>query len=307
MTDFYMMIGLSGSGKTHFGRAIAKNNNAVYVSSDLFRKEKYGDESIQGDNEELFDSVYRIILQHLANEKSVVFDATNLNYKRRMSFLQRIKSVKCSKIAIWVATPVQACLKNNESRERKIPEYVIDRQFKSFTIPQYFEGWDNIEIIWNIRDELNYDAEVIFEYLDKMEQDNSHHVLTVGQHCQKVFDILRDGEYTNSYQEMIVCAAGILHDVGKMYTKTFRDSRGNPSEEAHYYNHEACSAYVSAFLLRYSGYSDHEILDISGLIQYHMRPYGMVTEKSKNKFLNLVGQEFYDNLMILNDADKRAK
>lgn len=31
------------------------------------------------------------------------------------------------------------------------------------------------------------------------------------------------------------------------------------------------------------------------------------TEKAKNKFINLVGREFYDKLMILHEADVRAK
>jgi hypothetical protein len=38
-----------------------------------------------------------------------------------------------------------------------------------------------------------------------------------------------------------------------------------------------------------------------------MQPYFIKTEKSRNKFIKLVGQDFYDKLMLLNQADKLAK
>lgn len=38
-------------------------------------------------------------------------------------------------------------------------------------------------------------------------------------------------------------------------------------------------------------------------IQWHMQPFFIETEKARNKFINLVGQEFYDDLMLLHQAD----
>ena len=38
-----------------------------------------------------------------------------------------------------------------------------------------------------------------------------------------------------------------------------------------------------------------------------MQPFFLKQEKSVRKFVNLVGQDFYDKLLILHEADKLAK
>ena len=67
-------------------------------------------------------------------------------------------------------------------------------------------------------------------------------------------------------------------------------------------NHHLVSAYDSLFYI--DEYND--ILLRANYIQWHMQPFFMETEKAKNKFIKLVGQEFYDNLMILHQADLLA-
>ena len=53
MTNFYMLVGLPGSGKsTIVKKMIEKNPNIKVFSSDSLRKELWGDENKQGDKKE---------------------------------------------------------------------------------------------------------------------------------------------------------------------------------------------------------------------------------------------------------------
>lgn len=47
MNDFYMMIGLPGSGKSTVAKSIASNTTAVIISSDEIRAELFGNAEIQ--------------------------------------------------------------------------------------------------------------------------------------------------------------------------------------------------------------------------------------------------------------------
>ena len=50
-----LLVGIPGAGKTTYSNEYVKSNpNIIHLSSDLIRKELYGDESIQGDPAEVF-------------------------------------------------------------------------------------------------------------------------------------------------------------------------------------------------------------------------------------------------------------
>jgi hypothetical protein len=59
--------------------------------------------------------------------------------------------------------------------------------------------------------------------------------------------------------------AAWYHDVGKPYTKDFKDSKGNPSKEAHYYQHQCVGAYIAC------GFID--VPRVIWLISTHMDPF----------------------------------
>ena len=95
----------------------------------------------------------------------------------------------------------------------------------------------------------------------------------------------------------------MLHDEGKVFTKSFYDARGNPSEEAHYYSHERCGAYNSLF---YEMPCEH--LYVAQLIQWHMRPYlaWEQSEKAMQKDKKLLGETLFNDIMLLHEADLYA-
>jgi len=302
MIKFIMMVGLPGSGKSLRAKNLAVKENAIIHSSDTLRQELFGDENTQDNNEELFTELHRRIKQDLKGEQNVIYDATNISYKRRKAFLEELKKINCEKICYLVATPYEKCLDQNKSRKRQIPEYVIKKMYLSFYIPQYYEGWDKINIIWN-DEEYNFDIHELFNGangLNKISQDNPNHTLTIGEHCLKCAGICE--ELVDDFE---LNMAALYHDIGKRFTKQFKNSKGEDTDIAHYYQHHLVSAYDSMFYLRWL--DDYTMLNVVKYIQWHMQPFFIKTDKAKNKLINLIGQTAYEKLLILHKADKLAK
>lgn len=299
MTKLFLMIGLPASGKSTLAEQIAKSEDAEIVSSDNIRKELYGDENIQGDNNKVFRILQERIINGLKNNKNMIYDATNISYKTRMAFLQRLNKLEVEKIAIMVATPYEDCLIRNSQRERKVPEEVIKRMYNNFYVPQYFEGFDDIQIIHNEILPIKWD-----ELLEKMDisQDNPYHSLSILEHCRKTQELLNKEElrwYTKD--------VGLLHDIGKVETKTFINSKGEKTDIAHYYNHEKVGGYISC--LNINGLWQMGVVDTierAKLIQWHMLPWNKMSDKTEQKYKKLLGENFWNDLMILHKADKEA-
>ena len=223
---------------------------------------------------------------------------TNISYKRRKALLEEINKFGCKKICHLLAVSYEDCLNRNNNRERKVPEYVMKRMYLNFYIPEYYEGWDEIRINWDYKDN-DFPFDKLAEITD-ISQDNPHHTLTIKDHCFKCFEVI---DTTNP----MLKEAAVYHDIGKVFTKGFKNAKGEPSEIAHYYQHHLISAYNAMFYLRKNPmWNDNDILEICNYIQWHMRPFDIKTDKTKNKFIKLVGQNFYDNLMILHNADIEA-
>jgi len=294
MTKLYVAVGLPASGKSHYAKV---NAPAHIVSSDTFREQEYGVEAIQGDNSKLFDKIHAHILSLLDKGIDVWFDATNTSAKNRIALLNKIPK-NVFKVAYVFATPYETCLHRNLNRARVVPVKVIERYWKSFTMPQYAEGWDDIEIVYSDYSLNDYSIQSYMEEADSFQQDNHHHEHTLGKHSRLVGE-----HFYNSTSLPLFNHVGLLHDNGKRYTKVFNNMRGEPSDIAHYYGHENCGAYEAMFYLDAEKYSSPEIILGCGLIQYHMRPYMATTEKAKEKLKRLIGEDFYNYLMLLHEAD----
>ena len=148
--NLYMLIGLPGSGKSTYAETLMeKHPDALYLSSDKIREELYGDESIQGNPQEVFGNLHHKMRKALGNNIDVIYDATNLSRKNRKKAVEIAKSANPTTIVhyIVVDTPLDECLCRNANRERKVPENVIVRMSEQFNFPQSDEGFSDIEII----------------------------------------------------------------------------------------------------------------------------------------------------------------
>lgn len=294
MPEFTMMIGLPCSGKSTEAQLLAKEQDAIVFSSDELRCEMFGDVNHQDDNSELFEELHKRIKECLKSGKSAIMDATNISYKRRMAFLRELQNISCIKTCVLMATPYEECIRRNQNRERKVPEEVIKRMYMNFTIPYTYEGWNVIRLEYgDFIDQLKNPVEFYNKYKD-YDQHNSHHSLTLGEHCRKVAFA--------AGLNMPLIYAGMLHDCGKPFCATYKNKKGELTEECHYYNHQNTGAYDSLFY----DYNGIHPLSVAILIQWHMQPYFNQEEKTRNKYRKFWGEQLFQDLMKLHSADKAA-
>lgn len=299
MSKLVVLCGLPGSGKSMYAEKLALENYIIH-SSDKIR-EQMGDVNDQSKNEEVFVTLHKRIKEDLRNGKNVVYDATNLNRRRRVAFLKELKHIPCEKICVLIATPYERCIIQNGLRERKVPLDVIERMYKNFQIPCIYEGWDDVIIHYQKEEWKTYYGDVI-EYVDSLcdfSQDNHHHKLSLGDHMWKASDYVlkHNGQQYNS-----LVLAALSHDIGKVDTKGFMNTKGEPTEEAHFYQHQHVGCYKSLFF-EYPKYGNKEYIAL--LIELHMNPWlkWEQSENAKQKDIDMFGAELIADLVVLHDAD----
>lgn len=288
---FYMLIGLSGSGKSsyNFGEEIIK------ISSDALRAELYGDENDQTHNSEIFNELHRRVIKHLKNGDSVVYDATNLSRRRRVAFLNNIKHIDCEKECIFFATPFEECVKRDSLRTRTVGREVIFKQVKHFQMPQFEEGWNDISVITVENDKKTNLPDLLHEAYF-VEHDNPHHLESIGHHLAMTYNLSAENR-----DKLYLMTATLYHDIGKIFTKVFYNSKGEETDIAHFYGHEKVSAYLFATSHQFT--PDIISLKIVWLIENHMRPYFQGYEKWKEK----QDKDLIKDLERLHEYDKLAR
>ena len=225
MVNFIMLVGLPASGKSTLSNKIKERigENCEILSSDNLREELFGDINCQDKNGELFDYMNKKTREYLKNGISVIYDATNINSKRRKNLLKTFNKILCRKVCIYVATPVEECIKRDEVRDKKVGSSVIYKMYNNMQIPMVYEGWDNIEIhstvkykVRDIDEIINLTYNKYKEFLENnfpkclsYNQNNPHHDFTLDEHMYRTYKYIRDNEQSISCE-----IASILHDVG---------------------------------------------------------------------------------------------
>jgi len=146
---FIMLIGIPGSGKSTLAQKMA-NENTVILSSDSIRKELFGDENTQESPEKVFSIMFYRTVKALDKGKDVIYDATNLKKRLRVNTLKRLKEVVKTEFvakALIIDTDLATAKERNNSRDRVVPEEVLDKMYNNFQLPEYSEGWDIIDTI----------------------------------------------------------------------------------------------------------------------------------------------------------------
>lgn len=142
---FICLCGIAGSGKSTLAKEYAKRYNAIVVSTDAIREELFGSAAVQKFNDLVFKTAYSRIKEGLVHKRNVIFDATNIYKKDRISLLKFIEPFNRGfKIILVLKTPLEEAKKRNQNRERVVPEEVLERMSKNFCEPTEEEGWDEI-------------------------------------------------------------------------------------------------------------------------------------------------------------------
>lgn len=283
-----LLVGIPGSGKTtHAEKYIQTHRNTIHLASDKIREELWGNEAIQGDNNEVFSLMQKRAIDALNNGLSVVYDSTAITRKARASIIAACpKFVKIECHIVWA--PIETCIERDAARERTVGKEVIDRMLKRFQAPYYDEGIHAIEVVWPD----GFTPLMYRTYIYKsmcVEHDNPNHTLNIVDHCVEA------GRYVFEHfkNDNDLFIAALWHDVGKPYVKAFVDSKGNPCEIAHYYQHQCLSAWMVYGI-------ESNAVDIAWLVSTHMDPF------LNTKYYNKLPVYLKQKIDMLHKADKAA-
>lgn len=299
--ELIMLVGIPGSGKSTVAAQYIQRGYHVHASDEI-RREMFGEESIQKDPSLVFNVLHQRIRSDLNSGISCVMDATNMSRKRRMNFLRDMGNVDCIKRCVLLLVPPEECMRRNAARSRTVEDSVFGKMLRAFECPDYCEGWDIIEPVAS-REPYRFP----FDRAMTFSQDNPHHTLTLGEHMAAAEAWCRGHGCSEE-----VCEAARYHDIGKYYTKQFCNSKGIPTETAHYYGHEGYSAYL--YLCEMAGRGlcrDGDwkrTLYIANLISMHMKPLNVWknSPSAHEKARCLIGEHTYEELMQLHEADVTA-
>lgn len=303
MPNFVMLVGLPGSGKSYVAQKLSKMDYNIHSSDDI-REELSGDVNNQDINKQVFELLHNRVKEDLRAGKNCVYDATNISYKRRKAFLNELKSIECTKYCVLIATPYEVCITQNGMRDRRVPDYVIEKMYRNFDIPFYEEGWDEIVLHYNKKSyTVLYGtwAQFIYDTWD-YSQDNPNHLLSLGEHCKRCGDYCKEADNENWNLHI----AGMLHDCGKPFCKTYRNMKGEIDDKAHYYNHEHVGSYNSLFY-DIENVDSNDRLYIAKLIRWHMQIYFIEKQPhTLKKYEKMFDEKYWNDLNKLHDADKNA-
>ena len=309
--ELVMFVGIPASGKSTRS-AQYREKGYLILSSDEIREGLIKGADLERlpekEKTQLHCRVFEIIRKEagaaLKRGQSVVVDATNLSRKRRMSFLAQFKRFSCTKKCVLFITSAKICMERNRKRTGNacVPEDGMLRMLCNFECPNYWEGWDEIE---PVADSTAY--QFPFEKIQGFEQDNPHHSMTLDAHIAAAVRFCKE----QGYGEMLERVAA-YHDIGKLYTKQYRNTRGEPTPHAHYLGHDNYGAYLYLTEMccgkELSEQEFRQVLYETSLINCHMRPlvqwsWGAGIEEKDRK---LFGQQFIADLLALHEADRAA-
>ncbi len=316
MNRLVLMIGIAGSGKSTIAKKLKESydrvdgQQSIIVSSDAVRAEILGSENNQTANDKVFSEVRKRINNNLSKH-NVIVDATNINIKNRRSILEIGKKFPdVRKIAVVMTTSLEQAKAQNHSRDRVVPDWVLEKQAKQFEVPFYEEGFD--EIIfggWNYSEEdfetlpkkdWMTDNDVIFNVMKGFDQKTRHHKYTLDKHCRLCAEKVKELKPNDD----VLYRAAIVHDIGKLFVGEPKD---DGSGDYRYYGHHNYGTYCLLQNLDRIGFTDFDkILKVLFYVNYHMLPFFIDTDKAKKKWEGIMGKENLDTLFLFNKCDRYA-
>lgn len=331
MAKLIMMMGLPGSGKSTRAKKLKETmQKVVLLSSDDIREELFGDRRDNDHNVEVFQELHKRAKEALSNGVDVIYDATNINSKRRVNFLKGLPKGTVKEL-YYVNESIRNCIIQDAQREYSVGEEVISNMYKSLQVPYSHEKWDKITVDLGglegcqfekasqyrgyfekmSRELVSYDQFVqmlsfggmyrIFRDMLNLPQDNPFHVFTVDKHTYYVYEYIFNKYKEEDREDLII--ASIFHDIGKPYCKVFDQGL----RYARYFGHDNVGGQLTLQWLMTLGYPQERALKIASLVGLHMRKSFTLDLQADTKLEKLVGEETYIKLNYLRQADIQAK
>jgi predicted kinase len=155
MPTLYVLIGLPGSGKSHWAQTTADRIGAIVVGSDEVRAEFQARGQNPHDGDAVFAEVERRARAYLQSDRSVILDATHYQQRYRTYAINLARQLRIPCVAIWFDTSLAEALQRNGWRtgdrfgEQRVPDHVIRDMAARFDPP----GRDEFDRVVTIRDQ----------------------------------------------------------------------------------------------------------------------------------------------------------
>ncbi|MFD1030264.1 AAA family ATPase [Metaplanococcus flavidus] len=301
MTKFIMLIGLPGSGKTTYARALLlSNEDWVHLSSDkIMRHNRLPGES--PDYRHTFEEMYQQTAFNLENGTNVIYDATNLASKRRKSVLNRIEKFQPETEAIVFLTPYDVLKKRNSRRSDadRVPELIIERYIRAFQLPRKDEKFDSIRFLSKpplaeinaakLKDKaLSYEGcETFFQSFEETKfMTKTAEMRALLHQNWKIIEEIKK-EVPDPEELELLSWAILLHDIGKAYVR-----KKLPIELDNFYGYEHVSAYLAYPVLLSLQFPMQFIYDVLLLID----EFEIGMESKRGKVKRRIGLDNYERL-----------
>ena len=127
--NIVIMMGYPGSGKTTVANEICNNKQYVHIKGEDYKSNT--------------PKMLKASLEHIENEKSIVFDATNSSIKKRKLYIDFATKYTYSVQCIHVSTPMDISYKRSLMRqeEKKVPKIAFSVYKKYYETPTEDEGF----------------------------------------------------------------------------------------------------------------------------------------------------------------------
>lgn len=338
MITLHLFMGIPGAGKsTKINELKSHLDNVKVIGTDEEYRAKFGTltGSIPHDvRNEFFGGIRNKLLATLKdavdsnNNLNLIFDATNLNRKRRRLFFLEAHRVGADNVIIhWVAAlPENAHIQNEQRKgDRIVQRAHLEKHFAGLNTPR--KGIDCDEfVIYN-----NPIAEDFAERVKKLEyfepqtyvwemdwlkdsmtkrflmqnivaHDTRHHLESVDMHIDMVNNEAKKIDPDN----MTLRYAAFFHDLGKGQVKGKSELE---NELGQYKSHDNVGEEFAMLVLDKAGLlEDPRFTDVPELVGKHMLAHTMGPRLSKAVCLrNGLSNEFLDQLTLLNKADDRGR
>ena len=224
MNKLYVFMGYPGSGKTTIARDFAREQGALYLSSDDIREELFGFRD-QTKHKETFAELEKRALER-KDIGNCLIDATNLNRKDRMKTIERYRKVYELHL-FCILRPVDELFDVNELRgmynqkSEYIPEDVFKRILGKFQLPTFDEGWKTISFKLNTSKDSIEDCIFNYNNMEDEDHDNPHHPETIKEHINFTVNHCKRNNLFNWLADL-----AYYHDLGKFYVKIFNEEKG---------------------------------------------------------------------------------
>lgn len=329
-TKLIVLMGLQGSGKSSKAFELKeKMTNTLIISSDDLRKELLGDRRNQEQNDLIFREMHKRTKENLQNGINVIYDATNINSRRRIALLRGLPK-EVEKILYFINEKYITSCFNDNNREYSVGKDCISKTYKGLQVPYTHEKWDNIIVDIGSNKNTYVDCSEQQEILSKMTeklfsyeefvraisngslsyslgnmlnicQDNPHHTFTIDKHTYYVYEYIFKKYQKEDREDLII--ASLFHDVGKPFCKEYPSGL----RYARYFGHENVGGQITLRELIKLGYSQERALKIASLVGLHMRMSFSLDMMADRKLEKLVGEETFIKLNYLRQADIQAK